>query len=178
MSTRTERTQAIETLEKEISQSSGIYLTDINKISVDKITKLRVNFRKKGIRYVVVKNTLAKIACERSGKKDLIPHLKGAVGVALAQQESMAPAKIIKDFQKENKDLLAVKIACVDGTFFSGQDALKLADIPSREVLLAQLLGCLQAPVANMAGSLNGILIKLAGTMEGLKNQKESLQSA
>ncbi|HEX7511422.1 MAG TPA: 50S ribosomal protein L10 [Chitinivibrionales bacterium] len=178
MSTRTERTQAIEALEKEISQSAGIYLTDINKISVEKITKLRVNFRKKGIRYVVVKNTLAKIACERSGQKDLIPFLKGAVGVAFANQESTAPAKIIKDFQKENKDLLAIKIASVDGAVFGGQDALRLADIPSREVLLSQLLGCLEAPVANVAGALNAVLVKFAGTVEGLKTQKESQQNA
>jgi large subunit ribosomal protein L10 len=96
------------------------------------------------------------------------------VGIALADNESMAPAKIIRDFQKENKDLLAVKIASVDGTVFSGTDALKLADIPPREVLLAQLLGCLQAPVANMAGALNAVLVKFAGTLEGLKNLKES----
>jgi large subunit ribosomal protein L10 len=174
MSTRSERTQAIEELEKQFSQAGGIYLTDINRISVEKMTKLRVNFRKKGVRYVVVKNTLAKIACERSGKKDIIPYLKGTVGIALAGSDSMVPAKIIKDFQKENKDLLAVKIACVDGTVFGAQDTLKLADIPPREVLLAQLLGCLEAPVANMAGSLNALLIKFAATVEGLKNKKES----
>ncbi|HAJ80047.1 MAG TPA: 50S ribosomal protein L10 [Fibrobacteres bacterium] len=174
MSTRTERTQTIDTLEKAFNSASGIYLTDINRISVEKISRLRVNFRKKDIRYVVVKNTLAKIACERCGKKDLVPYLKGSVGIALANNESMAPAKIIKDFQKENKDLLAVKIASVDGTVFSGTDALKLADIPPREVLLAQLLGCLQAPVANMAGALNAVLVKFAGTLEGLKNLKES----
>jgi large subunit ribosomal protein L10 len=94
--------------------------------------------------------------------------------VALARQDSMVPAKIIKDFQKENKDLLAVKIAYVDGTVFNAQDTMKLADIPSREVLLAQLLGCLQAPMANMAGSLNALLIKFAATLDGLKNKRES----
>jgi len=174
MSTRTERNEAIAVLENEFQQSQGIYLTDINKIDVEKISRLRVNFRKRGIKYIVVKNTLAKIACERSGKIELVPYLKGPVGVALARQESMVPAKIIKDFQKESKDLLAVKVAYVDGTLFNGDDAVKLADIPSREVLLSQLLGCLQAPLANLAGSLSGILVKFAGTLEGLKVQKES----
>lgn len=173
MSTRSERTQAVEALEKEFKQACGIYLTDINRISVEKITKLRVNFRKKDIRYVVVKNTLAKIACERSGKKDLVPYLKGAVGVALARRESMAPSKIIRDFQKENKDLLPIRIAYVDGTVFGGEAALKLADIPPREALLAQLLCCLQAPVANAAGCLNAVLVKFAATMEGLKHKRE-----
>jgi large subunit ribosomal protein L10 len=174
MSTRTERTEAIAVLEKEFQQSGGIYLTDINKINVEKISKLRVNFRKQGIKYIVVKNTLARIACERCGKNELVPYLKGPVGVALAYHESMAPAKIIKDFQKESKELLTVKVAYVDGTLFSGDDAVRLADIPSRDVLLSQLLGCLQAPLANLAGSLSGVLVKFAGTLEGLKNQKES----
>jgi large subunit ribosomal protein L10 len=174
MSTKQERTRTIEVLENEFRQAGGIYLTDINRISVEKISRLRVNFRKKGIKYLVVKNTLAKIACERCGKKDLIPYLKGTIGVALSKNEPLSPAKIIKDFQKENKELLEIKVASVDGTLFGMQDALRLADIPPREVLLAQLLGCLQAPMANLAGTLNGVLVKFAGTLESLKNQKES----
>jgi large subunit ribosomal protein L10 len=174
MSTKIERTQVIDSLEKEFRQASGIYLTDINRISVEKISKLRVNFRTKGIKYVVVKNTLARKACERCGMNDLVPFLKGAVGIALSKSESLTPAKIIKDFQKDNKDLLEVKVAYVDGTLFSTRDTLRLADIPPREVLLAQLLGCLQAPMANLAGTLNGVLVKFAGTLESLKNQKES----
>ncbi len=175
MSTRKERTQVIEGLEKDFRQAKGIYLTDINRISVEKISRLRTNFRTKGIRYIVVKNTLARIACEKAGKKDLIPYLNGAVGVAMVKNESLAPAKIIKDFQKENKDLLEVKVAYVDGTIFGSQDALKLADVPSYETLLAQLLGSLQAPLGNLAGVLNSVLVTFRGTLEGLKNKKESL---
>jgi large subunit ribosomal protein L10 len=175
MSTKQERTKSIEFLETEFRQAGGIYLTDINRISVEKINKLRVNFRKKGIKYLVVKNTLAKIACERCGKKDIVPYLKGTVGVAFSTNEPLSPAKIIKDFQKENKDLLEIKVAFVDGALFGMQDALRLADIPPREVLLAQLLGTLQAPMANLAGTLNGILVKFAGTLESLKKQKEAV---
>ena len=174
MSTKQERTKIIEILENEFRDAGGIYLTDINRINVDNITKLRINFRKKGIKYIVVKNTLARIACERCGKKDLIPYLTGPVGVAFAKNEHLSPAKIIKDFQKDNKDLLEIKVAFVDGTLFNMQDALRLADIPSREVLLSQLLSCLQAPMANLAGTLNGVLLKFAGTLEALKNQKDS----
>jgi large subunit ribosomal protein L10 len=174
MSTRTERTAAIDVLEKEFSGAKGIYLTGINKITVQQMTKLRTNFRKQGVKYIVVKDTLARIACERTGKKELAPFLKGSIGVAFASKESMAPAKIIKDFQKDNKDLLDIKIAQVDGTVFGAADALRLADIPSREALLSQLLGLLQAPMGNLAGSLNAIMVKLAGTLESVKNQKET----
>jgi large subunit ribosomal protein L10 len=178
MSTKTERTNAIEVLEKEFKDAKGIYLTNINRIDVEKITKLRNTIRKKGMKYIVVKNTLARIALERVGKKELTPFLKGQIGVVVSQNESMAPAKIIKDFQKEYgkdnlKDILEVKIAYVDGSTFSGQDTARLADIPPREVLLSQLLGVLQAPMAKFAGTLSGVLTTFACTLDAVKTQKE-----
>jgi large subunit ribosomal protein L10 len=174
MSTRIERTAAIETLEKEFGKTGGVFVADNNKISVQKISQLRVNFRKAGIKYVVVKNSLAQNAAKRAGKEALIPFFKGPTGVAIAGKESTAPAKIIRDFQKENKDLLSLKVAYVDGMILKGEDALRLADIPSREVLLSQLLGCLQAPMGKFVGSLSGIFTKLVGTLTAVNEQKES----
>jgi large subunit ribosomal protein L10 len=176
MATRTERTEAIELLQKEFGSAHGIFLTDNHKIGVAKVTKLRADLRKKGVKFIVVKNTLAKIACTKVGRDDLKPHFKGPTAVAIANQEGTSPAKILRDFQKENKELLSVKVAFVDGALFVGNDALKLADLPSREVLLSQLLGVLQAPVANLAGALNAILSKLVGTIEAVKEKKASEQ--
>lgn len=174
MSTRIERTAVIENLEKEFENAGGIFIADNNKISVEKITQLRVSFRKAGMKYIVVKNTLAQNAAKKVGKDTIATFFKGPTGVVIAQKESTAPAKIIRDFQKENKDLFSLKAAYVDGIVFNGQDALKLADIPSREVLLSQLLGCLQAPMGKFVGSLAGILTKLVGTLNAVKEQKES----
>ncbi len=178
MSTKTERTKSIELLEKEFKDAKGIYLTNINRIDVEKITKLRNTIRKKGMKYIVVKNTLARIALERCGKKELTPFLKGQVGVVVSQNESMTPAKIIKDFQKEFgkddlKNILEVKIAYVDGSTFSGPDTARLADIPPREVLLSQLLGVMQAPVAKFAGTLNSVLTTFAQTVDAVRAKKE-----
>jgi large subunit ribosomal protein L10 len=174
MSTRIERTAIIDRLEKEFGEAGGIYLADNNKISVEKITQLRISFRKAGIKYIVVKNSLAQTAAKRAGKDEIIPFFKGPTGVAIAGKESTVPAKIIRDFQKDNKSLLGLKAAYVDGTVLNGEDALRLADIPSREVLLSQLLGCLQAPMSNFVGSLSGIFTKLTGTLSAVKDQKES----
>jgi large subunit ribosomal protein L10 len=177
MSTRSERTKSIEVLEKEFKDAKGIYLTDNNKIDVARISKVRVALRKKGMKYIVVKNTLAKIAAEKSGKKELMPYFKGQIGVVVAPQDGMAPAKIIKDFQKEfakdQKELLEVKVAYVDGTTFSGKDTARLAEIPPREVLLSQLLGVLSAPMTKFAQTLNGVLTTFAQTLEAVKVKKE-----
>jgi large subunit ribosomal protein L10 len=172
MSIKAERTESITELEKEFKEARGIYLADNNKMNVAQATKLRADMRKAGMRCVVVKNTLAKIAAKRADREDLQEHFKGPTAVVIAKEDAATPAKLIKEFQKDNKDLLGVKIAYVDGSIFDAAAVLKLADIPSREVLLAQLLGCFNAPMGKFAGTLNGILVKFARTLDALREKK------
>ena len=176
MFTKSERNEKITLLENAFSNANGIYLTDIDRIGVDKITKLRAEFRKNGVTYIVIKNNLAKIALERCGKKGIVPFVTGPTGVALANDEPTTPAKLIKAFRKENKNLLKVKAAYVEGAVLDESQAERLADVPSREILLSQLLSCLKAPVTNMAGVLNGILSTFVFTLEAVKKKKESEQ--
>jgi large subunit ribosomal protein L10 len=172
MSTKVERTASIDKMEKMFAEARGIYVADNNKITVAQVTKLRSNLRKKGMRFLVVKNTLAKIAAKKCGKEAIGSFFKGPTAVVIAPADAAAPAKVIRDFQKENKDLLAVKVALVDGSMFNAVQVLQLADIPSREVLLAQFLGCLKAPMGNLAGVLSGILVKFARTLDALREKK------
>lgn len=174
MSTRIERAAVIDKLENDFREAKGIFLADNDRINVEKVTALRADFRKAGVRYIVVKNKLAQNAVKRIGKEELAPYFRGPTSVAFSETEGVAPAKIIRDFQKENKDLLQLKIACVDGALFDAEKALRLADLPSRDILLAQLLGCLQAPMGKLAGSLCGLLTKLVGTLTALKEKKAS----
>jgi large subunit ribosomal protein L10 len=176
MIARSERAKKIELFEKEFSNSRGIYFTDIHRLDVEKITQLRAELRRNGLKYIVVKNSLARIALERCGKQSMCRYLSGATGAVLAAEEATAPARVIRGFHKNNKDLLAVRAAYVDGTIVEGEQLERLADIPSRDVLLSQLLSCLKAPVSNLAGVLDGILVKLVGTLEAVKRQRESAE--
>lgn len=173
MATQKERTESIATLEQEFKGAKGIYMTDFNKINVEKITQFRRNLRNCGTKYIVVKNSLARIALERCGLNELTPFIKGPLGVAVTKKDGISPAKVIRDFKKSNKDLLELKVAYVDGVVFNAQQAERLADLPSREVLLSQLLSCLKAPMTGFAGALNGILSKFVGTLESVKVKKE-----
>jgi large subunit ribosomal protein L10 len=172
MSTKKQRTETIEKIEKEFKDAQGIYLADNNKINVAQVTKLRADIRKKGMRFVVVKNSLARAAAKRSGKEALENFFKGPTAVVVAKGDAVAPAKIIKEFQKDNKDLLGIKAAYVDGSLFNAAQVLQLADIPSREVLLAQFLGCLKAPMGKFAGTLGGIYTKFVRTLDALREKK------
>jgi len=174
MSTRTERTSVIEELEQEFRGAKGIYVTDNHKITVEAVTKLRSELRKSGVRFIVVKNTLAKEACAKVGIDSLNSYFKGPTAVAVAPKDSTVPAKILRDFRKEYKDLLEVKAAYVDGSLFVGEQATRLADLPSREVLLAQLLGVLKAPIGSMAGVLSGVLTKFVRTLDAVKEKKSA----
>lgn len=172
MLTRSERTSVIEELEKEFGGAKGIYVTNNHKITVEAVTKLRNELRKNGIRFIVVKNTLAKEACKKVGITSLDSYFKGPTAVAVAPKDGAVPAKILRDFRKEYKDLLEIKAAYVDGSVFVGEQASRLADLPSREVLLAQLLGVLKAPVGGMAGVLSGVLTKFVRTLDAVKEKK------
>lgn len=174
MSTRSERTDAIAILEEEFTDATGIYLTDFNRIDVQRITKFRTDLRNCGSKYIVVKNSLARIALEKCGFGDVVSCLKGQTGIAVTKEDAVQPAKVIKEFRKINKNLLELRIASVDGTVFNAEEASRLADLPSRDVLLSQLLSCLTAPMSNFVGALSGVFTKLTGTLEAVKNKKES----
>lgn len=174
MSTRNERTDAIATLEKEFTGATGIYMTDFTRVNVEKITKFRADIRNAGAKYLVVKNTIARIALERCGFESLIQYVNGPIGVVITKDDAIVPAKVIKEFKKTNKDLMQVKIAYVDGSIFNAAETARLANLPAREVLLSQLLSCMCAPMSNFVGSLKGILTKFVGTLESVKNKKES----
>jgi large subunit ribosomal protein L10 len=174
MSTKIERNEQIKVLEKEFDGATGIYMTDFSKITVQDITTFRSNLREAGSKYIVVKNSLAGIALKKNGKEELCSFLKGPIGLAITKNDNIGPAKVIRDFQKNNKGLMDVKASYIDNTVFSSEDTLKLADLPNKEILLSQLLSCLKAPLSNFVGSLNGIFTKLTGTLEAVKNRKES----
>jgi ribosomal protein L10 len=163
----------VDEFEAVFSDAVGIYLTDFSGVDVEKMTKLRSDLRAAGARYVVVKNTLARIALDKCGKAELTEFLKGPVGAAVTTEDATVPARVIRDFNKEFRDLLDLKAAYVEGTVLGPKDAGRMADLPSRDVLLSQVLSCLQAPMTNLAGSLNGILSKFARVMAAVRDKKE-----
>jgi ribosomal protein L10 len=173
MIARSERQKKVDEFETVFSDAAGIYLTDFSGVDVEKMTKLRSDLRAAGARYVVVKNSLARIALEKCGKPELARFVRGPVGVATVTEDATAPAKVIRDFNKEYKNLLNLRVAYVEGTIFDAGDAARLADLPSKDVLLSQLLSCLQAPMTNLAGSLNEIIGKFARVVGAVRDKKE-----
>ena len=168
-----ERQQTVETLTAELRESPNLYVTDFSGLNVLRMTEFRRRLRAAGVRYIVVKNTLAQRALAANQVTALDQHLAGPTGLVLAGRDPLAAAKVLTDFQKEFEKP-AIKIGLVDGKPVTPEQVKRLASLPSREQLLGQLAGALQAPLAQFAGAMNGMLYQMVGTLEALRAQRSS----
>mgnify|MGYP001363186230 CR=1 FL=1 len=163
----------VDQLTQKFESSSGIYFTCYTGMNVRQATELRKQFRESGVDYLVSKNTLTKLAATKAGYKDkLNDFFRGQVGIAYADEDPISPARVIKNFKKENKDALEVLGLVFEGEIYSADKYEELANLSSREELLARLVGGLSQPMSQLVGTLSGAISKLVGVLNGLKENK------
>ena len=169
----THKIKVVDQLIQKFDSSSGIYFTCYTGIDVVQVTELRKQFRESGVDYYVAKNTLTKIAADKAGYKDkLNGFLIGQVAIAFADKDPASPARIIKNFKKENKDALQVLGLVFEGEIYSADKYVELADLPDRDVLLAQFASGLSQPMSQLVGTLSGAMSKLVNVLNSLKKDK------
>lgn len=152
-------------------KSKGIYFTNYSGIDVKTITQLRKSFRDNNVDYVVTKNTLTKIAAKEAGYENLDELITGQVGIAFSEDPT-APARIIKKFKKENKELLDVLGLIFDGNLYPSDKYIELANLPTKEESLTKVVMMLNQPLTQFASALNNSFAKLLGALENLKETK------
>src|SRR6476469_4497738 len=167
---RPDKEQLVVELKEKIGGAKALYYTDFTGLNVKSMTELRRRLRKQGVEYVVIKTTLALRAVNESGLVG--ERLKGPTGIVVAK-DPVAAAKVITDFAKENDKRPAVKGGLFEGKQIGVAQVTKLASMPSREQMLAELGAGLQSPMAAFVGALNGVLYMFAGALEALRVQKE-----
>jgi large subunit ribosomal protein L10 len=170
---KTERQETVESLTEQFRGSPNLYVTDFSGLNVLRLTEFRRRLRAAGVSYVVVKNTLAQRALAANSVTALDDYLAGPTGLVLAGRDPVPAAKVLADFVREFEKP-AIKIGLVDGRPVTGDQVKRLASLPPREVLLSQLAGAMQAPVAQLGGLLNGILYQMVGALEALRAQRSS----
>ena len=170
----TQKTEIINDLTQKFQSSSGIYFTRYTGMNVTKITELRRKFRENEVSYFVSKNTLTKIAAHNAGYEDKLNNfLNGQIGIAYVSGDAVAPARIMRNFEKENKDATLEVIGLVfEGEIFSAEKYKELANLPSRDELLAIFVGTINQPMSKLVGTLNGSMSKLMGVLNSLKENK------
>mgnify|MGYP000981627768 CR=1 FL=1 len=172
---RTEKQAVVTELKEKLSNTKGAVLANYRGLTVAQDTKLRRKLREAGVEYRVVKNTLTRIAANEVGIDGLDKYLEGPTVIALSANDPVAPAKILSDFIRENKlQALEIKAGLVEGKVIDVAGVKALASLPPREVLIAQLLGTMQAPIAGFVRVLQGNISNLVYALEAVRKQKES----
>ena len=169
---RTEKETFVAEFRERLDRAPVFYLTDFTGLDVKSLTRLRQTLRDSGAEYVVGKNRLVRRALQEAQLPDLGDALSGPTGVVFGYDDVVAPAKVLSDFQKENQDRPAFKLGVLEHKVIEPAQIVQLAKLPSREVLLSQLAGALQAPMAALAGALEAKLQEMVGLLEALKDQR------
>jgi len=165
--------RSVAELEKVFARSNIIILTDYRGLTAPQMTTLRRRLREAKGEYHVVKNTLARLAADKSGKGGLDKALTGPVGLAIGGDDIVAPVRALNAFLPEVEGKLSIKGGFLGDRLLTREEVLSLVTLPSREVLLARVLGQMQAPIAGLLYVLNGPLQGLLGILQARVTQLE-----
>lgn len=138
------------------------------------MAELRGRLREADTEFTVVKNTLARRAAAESGRDALVAYLEGPTAIAWVGGDAAVAAKALNGFANEHPDALSVKGGLLEGADLASADVTRLARLPSRDQLLAQLAGGIAAPLSGLAGSLSNLIGGLARSLAALQAQREA----
>jgi large subunit ribosomal protein L10 len=168
-----EKKKIVDNLNTRLSKSVIVILADYKGLDVTTINSLRRKLREENIEFQVVKNSLLNRASEETDVNLIKDYFKGPSAVALSYDDPVAPAKILSDFAKDH-DSLEIKVGVMDGKVLELSEIKALSVLPSREELLAKLLGTLNAVPESFVRTLNEIPKKLLYVLSAVKEQKEA----
>ena len=165
-------------LKEQLTSAKGVVLTGYKGLTVAQDTALRREFREAGVTYHVVKNTMLRLAAQEAGIEGLADHLEGTTAFAFSAEDAVAPAKVIGGFIKKNKldesGVLTIKVGMVEGQVIDAKEVNALATLPSREELIAKMLGSMNAPISNTVNVLQGVIRNAVYVLDAVRAQKES----
>ena len=143
-------------IKEKLQKSKAVILAKYQGLTVEEDTTLRKNLREAGVEYKVYKNTLVILAAKELGLDGIVEYLEGPISVAFGYEDVTVGAKILNDFAKDHKSL-ELKAGIVEGEIFDEAKIKQLATIPSKEILIAKLLGSIKSPISSFARVLSAI---------------------
>ena len=161
-----EKQAIVEALAERIKNASAGVLVDYKGITVAEDTALRSELRKENVEYTVVKNTLTRKALDKLGMDGLNDVLNGTTSLATAENDPIAPFRIISEYSKKLNERFNIKAAFMDGQILSESEIAEIAALPSKDALYAKVLGTMIAPITGLAVCLGQILEQKGGSIE------------
>ena len=169
------KVEMVEELHGMFSRAKSAVVANYQGIDAEGIAALRVHMRSRSVDFRVVKNTLARRAVKDTSLEVLSEDFKGPISILVSFEDAVAPAKALADFAK-SVATKSPEVICgvVDGEKVSPEEVQALAELPSREELISQMLSVFQGPTTNFAGVFSSLLRKLVGTLDAVREKKET----
>ena len=170
---REKKTQMIDRLQEAFSKCSISILTDYRGLATHEMTNLRRKLQESGSEYRVVKNTLARFAAERAGKDDLVSCFEGPIAIAFGYGNITTPAKVLAEYIRNSQASLSIKGGFLDDRLLTLEEVMTLSALPSRDILLARVLGQMKSPISALLGCLTTPIRGVIGVLQARINQME-----
>lgn len=158
-------------IKEKFEQAHSAVFLDYRGLTVAEVTELRNLCRAQGIEYVVLKNTMVDLALKELNIGGMEEYLKGPTAVAFGMKDAVAPAKVLNDFIKKAKKT-TIKCGLVDGQVLDVAGVHALSELPPKEVLIARMMGSLNAPITGFVGVLSATLRSLVYAIDAVRKQK------
>lgn len=171
---RESKQQIISELHEKLKAAKAVFLADFRGMDVEQATQLRNELRNAAVEYKVVKNTLLELASRDTDKESLSSHFTGPTAIALSYEDPVSAAKVLSSYAKEKQNIFKLKAGVLSGKPITVADIQALSDLPSREVLIAKLLGTLNAPIANFVGTLAAVPGGFVRALDAIRAKKEA----
>jgi large subunit ribosomal protein L10 len=166
-----EKVESVAELHGKFARAVSAVLADFRGLTVQELTDLRQQLREASLELAVVKNTLARLAVQDTPFEGLSPYLKGPTSITFSYRNVVAPAKVLNAYVKKQPKL-AVRAGLFEGELVPAEKIAEIADLPSRDIILAQALAAMQGPLAGLVGILQGILSTFIGTLQAIHDKK------
>ncbi|MDP4121210.1 MAG: 50S ribosomal protein L10 [Bacillota bacterium] len=169
-----EKQTIVESLAEKLKSSCAGVLVDYSGTDVTTDTQMRHAMRAAGVEYAVVKNTLTRFAANKVGLDELSPYLNGPTALAVSATDPVAAAKLVCEYAGKKDSKVKIKIGFVDGKIISEKEIKALSELPPKEVLVAQVLGTMVAPISGLVNVLNANIRGLAVALNAIAEKKSA----
>ena len=169
---RDNKQELVTEMHERLTRAKAVFLADFRGMSVGKATTLRNELRGASVEYRVFKNTLLDRAAQGTDMECLSPFLSGPTAIAISYDDPVSAAKVLSKFAKDPQGKFVLKVGVLSGKLLDVKQIQALADLPSREVLLAKMLGSMQAPATNFVGVLAALPGSLVRVLDAIRAQK------
>lgn len=168
---RPEKEAVVTEIQEKLSRAQTVVVADYRGLNVEEVTELRKELREAGVDFRVAKNTLTRLAVKNAKLEGMDPYLEGPTALAFGYDDPVTPAKILSTFAKSHKNL-ELKAGILEGKVIDVNTLKELADLPSREALLGQVAGLLQAPMRNLVYVLSAPIREMAYVLEAVRKKQ------